>query len=67
MESLDAISLKKKKSTEILDLILSLKPKGAGFKSQNWPARPVILKNERVVSSLILTKSHIVAVMVHTI
>ena len=34
MESLDAMSLKKKNSTEILDLIYSLKPKGALQKSE---------------------------------
>ena len=34
MESLDAMSLKKKNSTEILDLIYTLKPKRALQKSE---------------------------------
>ena len=53
MESLDAMSLKKK-STEILDLIDTLKPKGALQKSE-LAGQTRHLNNEGVVSSLILT------------
>ena len=53
MESLDAMSLKEK-STEILDLIDTLKPKGALQKSE-LAGQTRHLNNEGVVSSLILT------------